>query len=139
MKKKPLDARQKKYCRERAAGKTQRAAYRAAGYCPNGSDNTVDVAACKLERDERIRAELARLQRLAENGAVLNRQQRISLLSEMALDETRKDDARQRAIDMLNRMGGDYTEHTITEVTAAVDLSLEEKRSAVLQALKGET
>lgn len=137
-KKKPLDARQKKYCRERIAGKTQRQAYRAAGYGPNNADATCDVAACNLEKDERIQAELARLTRLAEAGAVLDRKQRIAILSEMAADETRKDDSRQRALDMLNKMHGDYTEHHITEVTASVDLSYDDKRKAVLDALKAD-
>lgn len=138
MSKRPLDARAKKYCRERIKGKTQRQAHKDAGYQPNASDKTHDEAACRMEKDERIQAELARLTRLAEAGAVLDRQQRISLLSEMAMDESRKDDARQRAIDMLNRMHGDYTERTITEVSGSIDLSYEEKRQAVLDALMSE-
>lgn len=137
-KKRPLDARQKKYCRERVAGKSQGQAYRAAGYSPNNSDASCNVAACRLEKDERIQAELARLTRLAEAGAVMDRQQRITLLTEMAMDETRKDDSRQRALDMLNKMHGDYTEHQITEISASVDLSYEDKRQAVLDALRNE-
>lgn len=133
--KKPLDTRQRKYCRERVKGKTQGEAYAAAGYSKGNSKKTMQEAACRLEKDERIQAELKRLQALADSGAVLNREQRISLLSEMAMDESRKDDARQRAIDMLNKMGGDYSEKQIIEARHEVQLSYEEKRAAVLQAL----
>lgn len=133
---KPLDARAKKYCRERIKGKTQRQAHKAAGYGPNESDKTHDEEACKLEKDERIKAELARLTRLAEEGAVMDRQQRISLLSEMAMDDTRKDDSRQRALDMLNKMHGDYSEKVVTEVSGSLDISYEDKRQMILDALK---
>ena len=88
-----LDARQRKYCRERIKGKTQREAFTAAGYGPNSSNKSKDENACKLEKLPKIQAELARLTRLAEAGAVLDRQQRIAILSEMALDEDRKDDS----------------------------------------------
>lgn len=138
MNKRPLSPKQKKYCRERIKGKTQRQAHKDAGYTPGASDKTHDELACRLEADDRIKAELERLQRLADAGAVLNREQRIRLLSEMAADDTRKDDSRQRAIDMLNKMGGDYSEKQIIEAKAEVSLSYEEKRQAVLDALRGE-
>ena len=138
MKKKPLDARQRKYCRERIKGKTQAQAYADAGYSKGNSHKTMMENACRLEANDRIKAELERLQRLADAGAVLNREQRIRLLSEMAADDTRKDDARQRAIDMLNKMGGDYSEKQIIEAKAEVSLSLDEKRQVVLDALKAD-
>lgn len=135
---KPLDERRKKYCRERISGKTQRQAYKAAGFCPNSDKpTTIDPAACRLEKEDRIKKELARLQRLAEDGAIMSRNQRIALLTEMASDESRKDDARQRALDMLNRMHGDYTEKTITEVHGNMDISLEDRKAMILEALKG--
>lgn len=138
MKKKPLDARQRKYCRERIKGKTQRQAYEDAGYSKGNSRKTMTENACRLEARDNIQAELERLQRLADAGAVLNREQRIRLLSEMAADNTRKDDSRQRAIDMLNKMGGDYSEKQIIEAKADVSLSYEDKRQAVLDALRAD-
>lgn len=130
-----LTPKQRKYCRERAKGKNQREAFEAAGYGPGSSRKTKTEEACRMEKLPKIQAELARLTALAEAGAVLDRQQRIAILSEMALDEDRKDDSRQRALDMLNKMGGDYTDRQIIEAHADVQLSYEEKRQAVLDAL----
>lgn len=135
MKNDKLNAMQKKYCRERVKGKTQRQAYRAAGYSKNNSDVTCDVAACQMEKLPKIQAELKRLTALAENGAILDRQQRQSMLSEMAMDQDMKAENRQRAIDMLNRMNGDYTDKQVIESHSMVELSYDEKRQAVLNAL----
>ena len=135
--KKGLTQKQKKYCRERVSGKTQRDSHKKA-YPNNMNDKTHDEAACRLEAKPEIQAELKRLTALADAGAVLDRNQRIAILSEMALDENRKDDARQRALDMLNRMHGDYTDKVITEVDATVSMTYEEKRRAVLDALRAD-
>lgn len=135
-KKQPLTARQKKYCRERVKGKSLADSYYDAGYSKGNKKDVAAIAACRLERDERIKAEMERLTRKAEAGAVLDRQQRIALLSDMAADEDRKDDSRQRAIDMLNRMQGDYTERTITEIKGGLDISLEDKKKMILEALQ---
>lgn len=136
--KKGLTQKQKRYCRERAAGKSQRQAYQAAYDAENMLDKTCREEACRLEMKPEVKAELNRLTALAESGAILTRQQRMSILSEMAYDQTRRDDSRQRALDMLNRMTGDYTDRVITEVTASVDLSIEDKRAAVLDALRND-
>ena len=130
-----LTPKQKKYCRERVKGKNQTEAFDAAGYGPGSSRKTKTEEACRMEKLPKIQAELKRLTALAEAGAVLDRQQRIAILSEMAMDEDRKDDSRQRALDMLNKMGGDYSEKQIIEARHEVQLSYEEKRQAVLDAL----
>lgn len=137
-KKKPLTERQKKFCREKVKGKKLADAYYDAGYSRGSSRQVAKIAACNLQRDERIQAELQRLTRLAEKGMTLDRQQRITLLTEMATDDNRKDDARQRAIDMLNRMNGDYTDKTITEVKGSVNISLEDKKRMILEALQAD-
>lgn len=133
---KELDPRRKKYCRERIKGKTQSEAYYAAGYSKRNSKKTAMEAACKLERLPEIKAEMERLSRQVEAGAILSREQRLAILSDMAVDESRKDDSRQRAIDMLNRMQGDYTDRTVTEIKGGLDLSLDDKRQMILDVLK---
>lgn len=138
MKQKELNTRQRKYCQERVKGKNQKEAYKAAGYGKNSTDKTNREMACRLEKLPKIQKELARLTKQAESGAILDRNQRQAILSEMALNENMKDDNRQRAIDMLNRMAGDYTEHSITEIAASVELSYEDKKAAVLNALMNE-
>ena len=135
---KELTQKQRAYCRERAKGKSQRNAYKAAYDAENMKDSTIDRKAYDLELDPKIKAELDRLTALADAGAVLDRRQRIAILSQMAMDETRKDENRQRALDMLNRMNGDYTDKVITEVDATVSMTYEEKRRAVLDALRAD-
>lgn len=134
---KKLTQKQKLYCRQRAKGKCKKEAYTAAGFCPGATDKTRTEAACRLEKLPHIQREIERLTAAADAGAILDRRQRLVMLSEMALDDSRKDDSRQRAIDMLNRMNGDYTDRVLTEVRANINMSLDDKRRMIMDALKG--
>ena len=132
-----LTPKQRKYCQGRVAGLNQKDAFVKAGFCPGAKEKTRIEAASRLENRPAIQAEIERLTAAADAGAILNRKQRQAILTEMALDDTRKDDARQRAIDMLNRMSGDYTDRVITDISGNVSLSLDDKRQMILDALKG--
>ena len=135
-----LTDKQKKYCRERAMGKGYGEAYLDAGY--NRKPEEAKHEAYRLEHlvpsSERIQKEIARLQALAEKKALLNREQRQALLTEIALDDTEKTDNRLRAADMLNRMSGDYTDNIRSESVNKVQLSYEEKKAMLEAELRGE-
>lgn len=132
-----LTPRQKKYCRERANGKTRKDAYIAAGYSPSDAAKSGYLLEKGRAISPLIQKEIARLQAMADKGAVLNRKARQALLTEIALDETEKTDNKLRSIDMLNRMAGDYTDRI--EQTGTVTLmSYEERKQMLLESLKEE-
>lgn len=138
---KGLTPKEKKYCRARASGLGFTDAYIEAGYsCKGGSrttacDNARIWERADTERGRRIRAEIERLENLANEKAILDRRQRQALLTEIALDGDEKTDNRLRAADMLNRMSGDYTDNVRTAVTGGVELTYEERKKLIEEEL----
>ena len=133
-----LTARQELYCNSRVAGDTQRDAYRAAGYQPNASDKTADEAACRLESLPQIKARLQHLQDIANQGALMTSDQRKAALLEFWQDDSKSDKDRLKALDMLNRMSGDYIDKRETSVTVQ-GLTRDDRKQAMqdtLDALK---
>lgn len=140
---KGLTIRQQKYCEGRADGKTMPEAYLAAGYaCTEKNKPYLKSNAYNLEYNKAcsplIRDEIARLRKIAEEGAILDRLQRQAMLTEIALDQEEKTDNRLRSLDMLNRMSGDYTDNIRSESITKVQLSYAEKKALLEAELRGE-
>lgn len=138
-----LTVRQQKYCEGRAEGKTMPQAFIDAGYSvTEKSRKHAKTNAYHLETSKKIspliQAEIARLKRVAEEGAILNREARQAMLTEIALDAEEKTDNRLRAADMLNRMSGDYTDNIRSESVNKVQLSYAEKKALLEAELRGE-
>lgn len=126
------------YAQARAAGLSQRKAYRKAyPRSEKWKDGTVDAKACNLEKEDKI---LARYQELKEaaafmaGGAVMTRIEKRELLASMARDEKLPAADRQRAIDLDNKMENEYTSKADTdEQQARID-----KIKAETARIKGE-
>ena len=104
------------------SGKSQRVAYREAfPESQKMADSTVDSKACRLANDDKIGARLQELQDAAASPLILDRQGRMIILTQIALDETLFPKPRMQAIDLLNKMSGDYTQKI--EATINGDLS----------------
>lgn len=133
-----LNARQKKYCRARAKGKTFAESYVEAGYSPSDACRSAIRLEREFEISPLIQAEIARLTALADKGAILDRRQRQAMLTEVALDSEEKTDNRLRATDMLNRMAGDYTDNVRSTVSGGVELTYEERKKLIEDSLSEE-
>lgn len=133
-----LNARQEQYCRERAKGKTYKQSYIDAGFSPTDAHRS----AIKLERERKvsplIQEKIEKLKMAADAKAILGRQERQALLTEIALAEDEKTDNRLRATDMLNRMAGDYTDVVRSTVTGEVNMTYEERKRLLEQELMDE-
>ena len=108
------------YAQARAAGLSQRKAYRVAyPKSEKWKDTTVDSKASNLEKEDKV---LARYQELKENaanaagGAVMTRNEKREMLAQMARDETLTARERQAAIDIDNKMEDEYTMNIAGEV-----------------------
>lgn len=139
---KQLTYKQQKYCRERAKGKSYAEAYKAAGYSPGSNMNTMRQNAFTMEnksaKAEMIRERILELMEREEKGAILNRQARQALLTEIALEHGEDTQNKLRAIDQLNRMSGDYTDRAIVEHQGAVSMTYEERLAAIREGLNAE-
>ena len=111
-----------------AQGMSQRQAYLAA--FPNASKwkpETVDNKACKLFNDNEIQARYKEIQDAAADAAILSRRDRMMILSGMAANEESPLKIRVQAIDVLNKMDGQY----IKKVEASVTTSASDTAAAV--------
>ena len=110
-------------------GKSQRQAYIIA--YPNAAKwkpESVDKKACTLFAEGKVQGRYQELQKIALSKAIMSREERMLTLSDIALDPTMPPKSRMQAIDILNKMGGDYTrkiEATITRPTDAVAHEIE--------------
>lgn len=114
-----LTRMQKKFARERAKGKSYAEAYGDAGYGSGTSEENKRKNAYKLENvsasADMIKSEIARLQKLADEGAIAERRHRQAILTEILLNSEEATADRLRASDQLARMSGDYTDRIQTE------------------------
>lgn len=110
-------------------GKSQRQAYIVA--YPNAAKwkpESVDAKASLLFNDDKVQIRYNELQKIALSKAIMSREERMLTLSDIALDPTMPPKSRMQAIDILNKMDGDYVkkvEATITRPTDAVAHEIE--------------
>lgn len=136
MSRRGLTPKQIKYCRERAAGKDRKEAYAAAGYSDKGTAKTLRDNAFNMEtKNTAILQRIADLQRRADAGGIMSRQQRMQLLNDIALDPAVKEQDRLRAVDQLNRMNADYSENVNVTGAAAVTMSYADRIDAIKESL----
>lgn len=136
--KRGLTARHDEYCRRRADGESYSAAYKGAGFSPDGTTTTARENAFAMENKSGLSTDILRriqyYRDAAERGAILDRAQRQALLSELATSETVRPSDRVHAVDVLCKMSGDYTAGADIRVTV---VSEAERRAAWNEALKG--
>lgn len=77
-----LSVKQEKFCLEYAKLGNARQAYINAGYSKN-KDSTVDVNACRLLKNDKVKARLAELAKEAENNAIADIQEMQEKLTEI--------------------------------------------------------
>lgn len=137
---KKLNARQEKYCEGRAAGLSRSKAYKAAGYSPNGSTVTAEQSAHRLDTESAaasmVRLRIEELRSRAAEHAILSRDDRLRLLSELATDDAVKPQDRIRAADQIARMCGDYSDSLRITADAGVTLSYADRLEAIRQSIE---
>ena len=103
--------RHEKYCVGLMNGLSQRKAYRAAfPTAEKWKDSTVDARACELAKDSKIIGRLQELQKEATSRAVMTATQRKEWLTKLIQSEDEATQNKLKAVDILNKMDGEYTE-----------------------------
>ena len=134
-----LTPRQIKYCKERASGKGYKDAYIASGYSSKGKEQTLANNAYHMEKhNTEILTKIKELQERADSGGILQRKERMQLLSDLATNESIKPQDRIRALDQLARMSADYTDRIQVEGKASVNLTYSDRIEAIKQAMEAE-
>lgn len=103
-----LTDKQRKFVQARAAGKSQIESYAEAGYSLGASDNGNRTNATKLEKIKAIQENIEYLHRIARDTSLLDTEARQAALLDIYYDNTTSTKDKLKAIDLLNRMAGDY-------------------------------
>jgi hypothetical protein len=128
------NARHEKFAQGIASGLSQRKAYRAA--FPNSmkwKDETVDVKASELKKNDKVLVRLEELAQKASSDAIMDATERKEWLTKIvksAMEETKD---KLKAVDLLNKMDGTY----ITKVEVDANVNMTDRLKEVEGYVKG--
>lgn len=111
-----LTAKQEKFCQNIVKGMTQVDAYRDAYNTSKSADKTVHENACRLAADSKIVARVNELRKQIATDSIMSAQERLEWLTNLVHDSVTNTDAKLRALEIMNKMTGEY----VTKVEAQV-------------------
>jgi len=109
---------QEEFVKHLINGKTQRESYRLSHPKSKLSDKNVDSKASNLFADAKVRARYDELLERSTNKSIMSAIQRKEWLTKLIIDEVSNNNDRLKALDILNKMDGEY----ITKIDADVRL-----------------
>ena len=99
-------------------------AYRSAYSCKKMSDKTIWENASRLMADSKVTARIAELRQETITPKVMSAQKRREKLTDIA-ENAEDPNVQMKAIDLLNKMTGEYVQKVEAAVTNAVSINIE--------------
>ena len=103
-----LTPKQEAFVQNIIQGMSQADAYRSAYSCKNMSDNAIYVNASKLVADAKVALRLKELRDELAKPSIMTAQERLEWLTERIEDDEVDINAKLKAIDIMNKMQGEY-------------------------------
>jgi phage terminase small subunit len=120
-----LTPKQEKFIQNIIKGMSQREAYKDAYNAENMKDESIDCNACKLFNDAKIKQRYEDLIKELETEAVMTALEKRKLLKELALDKENSVNDRLKALDIDNKMAGEYITKVEAGITADINITIE--------------
>ena len=120
-----LTAKQEKFVRGIIEGMTQADAYRAAYSCKRMSDKTVWENASRLMADSKVKARVQELRAELVKPGIMTAQERLRWLTELINSEEEGTNEKLKAIDIMNKMQGEYVQKVEANVSNEVTINIE--------------
>ena len=120
-----LTAKQEKFVQCIIEGMSQADAYRSAYPNQKMSDKTVWETASKLMSNPKVTARLSELRNELAKPSIMTAQERLEWLTERIADDGIDINAKLKAIDIMNKMQGEYVQKVETEIKNAVNINIE--------------
>ena len=120
-----LTPKQEKFVQSLIQGMSQADAYRSAYATKNMSDKTIHEAASRLVADSKVSARLSELREQMTKETIMSAQKRLEWLTEAIANKDIAVNDKLKAIDIMNKMQGEYTQKVQAEVTNAVNINIE--------------
>lgn len=119
-----LTVKQEKFVQNILNGMTQRQAYKDAYNAENMKDETIDSEACMLLKDQKVAERYQELLKEMEKKAVMSALEKRKLLKDMILNEKNSMGDRLKALDIDNKMSGEYIENLKVESDNKLDVTI---------------
>jgi phage terminase small subunit len=120
-----LTAKQEQFVQGIISGMTQADAYRSAYDTSRMTDKTVHEKASRLSADDKVRARLEELRGQLVKETIMTAQERLEWLTGAIQSEDVAINDKLKAIDIMNKMQGEYVQKVQAEVTNAVNINIE--------------
>lgn len=120
-----LTAKQELFVQKIIEGMSQADAYRSAYSCKNMSDNSIYVNASKLVADTKVAQRLKELREQLSKPSIMSAQERLEWLTERIADEDVDINAKLKAIDIMNKMQGEYVQKIEADVKQEFTINVE--------------
>jgi phage terminase small subunit len=120
-----LTAKQEQFVQNIIQGMSQADAYRSAYPNQKMSDKTVWETASKLMSNPKVIARLSELRNELAKPSIMSAQERLEWLTERIADDDIDINAKLKAIDIMNKMQGEYVQKVETEIKNAVNINIE--------------
>ena len=121
-----LTAKQEKFVRNLIEGMSQREAYKNSYNASKMADKTIDEKACLLFADDKIRARYKELQDELAEQSIMTAKERLVYLTDIIKGNEEADmNAKLKAIDIMNKMQGEYVQKIDANVNQDVNISIE--------------
>ena len=104
-----LTPKQERFIQNIVSGMSQRQAYKDAYNAENMTDEVIDVRACELFNDSKIKVRYQELIDKLEDETIMTAIEKRRMLKEMAINKENSVTDRIKAIDTDNKMAGEYT------------------------------
>lgn len=119
-----LTVKQEKFVQNILNGMTQRQAYKDAYNAEKMKDETIDSEACILFKDRKVAERYQELLKEMEKVAVMSALEKRKLLKDMILNEKNSMGDRLKALDIDNKMSGEYIENLKVESDNTLDVTV---------------
>ena len=138
-----LTDKQEQFCRNIIEGMSQADAYRNAYPNNRMADKTIQENACRLARKDAVKARIKELRDQLASPAIMTAQDRLEFLTKVIKGEQGETEIRVvdgepieievptslknklNAIDIMNKMQGEYVQKVEAEVTNAININIE--------------
>ena len=135
-----LTPKQEKFIQNIVSGMSQRQAYKDSYNAENMTDESIDVEACKLFNDTKVSQRYQELMKKLEDEAIMSAKERMKFLTDVIKELEEEDlilngipvgkkvadlNTKMKAIDILNKMSGEYITKVEAEVNSDVTINIE--------------
>ena len=120
-----LTAKQEAFAQNIIQGMSQADAYRSAYDTKRMTDKTVWESASKLMANPKVTARISELRDKLANANIMTAQKRMEWLTTVIKDVHEKTENRLKAVDIMNKMDGEYVQKIEAEVKGETTINIE--------------